>query len=236
MSEESKKLLLRLKNEKKITKQIDLVKDLKDYNKETMVTQVMLVHLNRKENDELRLEILNMLNYEDESVIDPLINILKNPNEPLLIKEKAIALLGKSKNKKAMKALLKAYRKEKDSKILDNVIEALTYFEDSSIEKPLIKALLNEELRLQALSGLSRNIYSALSSYAILKTLFSLKLTKSFEKLHYEKILTSIFDEFGYKTENEIGKAISDKSINEKIASYIKNQKSIDKMLKKVDM
>jgi len=93
MSEEAKKLLLRLKKEKKTTKQIDLIEQLKPYNQEEIVNQVLLVHLERKDNDAIRLEILVALNYEDEAIVKPLSKIVNDSKELQSVKQKAIDLL-----------------------------------------------------------------------------------------------------------------------------------------------
>lgn len=60
------------------------------------------------------------------------------------------------------------------------------------------------------------------------------EVTKNFEKLHHEKILTTILDEFGYVNKDELAVAISNKSINAKISEYTKKQDEINKLLKKV--
>jgi len=234
MSEEAKKLLLRLKKEKKTTKQMDLIAQLKPYNQEEMVNRVLLVHLNKKDNDALRLEILAALNYEDEAIVKPLTQIVNDSNELQSVKEKAINLLGQNKGKKALGVLLGAYRKLKDPKLLDNVAHSLTFFEDTKVIKPLIKGLANDELRLQILTGLARNNYLILSSSVMIKALVKIEITKNFEKLHYEKILTTIMDEFGYANKDELVAAISNKTINAKISEYAKKQEEINKLLKKV--
>ena len=69
MSEDAKNLLLRLKKEKKINKQIELIQKLRDYNQEDIVNSVLLKHLESKDHDTLRLEILSALNYDDEQII-----------------------------------------------------------------------------------------------------------------------------------------------------------------------
>ncbi|MHA1923807.1 MAG: hypothetical protein ACTSVP_12105 [Candidatus Heimdallarchaeota archaeon] len=234
MSEEAKKLLLRLKKEKKTTKQIDLIEQLKPYNQEEIVNQVLLVHLERKDNDALRLEILVALNYEDDAIVKPLSKIVNDSKELQSVKEKAINLLGQNKGKKALGVLLGAYRKIKDVKLLDNIAHSLTFFEDTKVIKPLIKGLANNELRLQILTGLARNNYLILSSSELIKVLVKIELTKNFEKLHHEKILTTIMDEFGYANKEELSAAISNKSINAKISDYSKKQEEINKLLKKV--
>ncbi|MHA1244046.1 MAG: hypothetical protein ACTSP7_05660 [Candidatus Heimdallarchaeota archaeon] len=234
MSEEAKKLLLRLKKEKKTTKQIDLIEQLKPYNQEEIVNQVLLVHLERKDNDALRLEILVALNYEDEAIVKPLSKIVNDSKELQSVKQKAIDLLGQNKGKKALGVLLGANRKIKDVKLLDNVVHSLTFFEDAKVIKPLIKGLANDELRLQILTGLARNNYLILSSSELIKVLVKIELTKNFEKLHHEKILTTIMDEFGYANKEELAAAISNKSINPKISDYSKKQEEINKLLKKV--
>ncbi|MHA1760002.1 MAG: hypothetical protein ACTSXA_05185, partial [Candidatus Heimdallarchaeota archaeon] len=232
--EEAKKLLLRLKKEKKTTKQIDLIEQLKPYNQEEIVNQVLLVHLERKDNDALRLEILVALNYEDDAIVKPLSKIVNDSKELQSVKEKAINLLGQNKGKKALGVLLGAYRKIKDVKLLDNIAHSLTFFEDTKVIKPLIKGLANNELRLQILTGLARNNYLILSSSELIKVLVKIELTKNFEKLHHEKILTTIMDEFGYANKEELSAAISNKSINAKISDYSKKQEEINKLLKKV--
>ena len=234
MSEEAKKLLLRLKKEKKTTKQIDLIEQLKPYNQEEIVNQVLLVHLERKDNDALRLEILVALNYEDEAIVKPLSKIVNDSKELQSVKQKAIDLLGQNKGKKALGVLLGAYRKIKDVKLLDNIAHSLTFFEDTKVIKPLIKGLANDELRLQILTGLARNNYLILSSSDMIKELVKIEITKNFEKLHHEKILTTILDEFGYANKDELAVAISNKSINAKISEYAKKQEEINKLLKKV--
>ena len=60
------------------------------------------------------------------------------------------------------------------------------------------------------------------------------KITKNFEKLHHEKILTTIMDEYGYANEEELVAAIANKSISSKISEYSKKQEEINKLLKKV--
>lgn len=234
MSEEAKKLLLRLKKEKKTTKQIDLIEQLKPYNQEEVVNRVLLVHLTRKDNDALRLEILAALNYEDEAIVKPLTQIVNDSNELQSVKEKAIDLLGQNKGKKALGVLLSAFRKIKDPKLLDNVVHSLTFFEDSKVIKPLIKGLANDELRLQVLTGLARNNYLVLTSSNLIKELVTIEITKNFEKLHYEQILTTILDEFGYANKEELVAAISNKTINTKISEYAKKQEEINKLLQKV--
>ncbi|MHA1124288.1 MAG: HEAT repeat domain-containing protein [Candidatus Heimdallarchaeota archaeon] len=234
MSEEAKKLLLRLKKEKKTTKQIDLIEQLKPYNQEEIVNRVLLVHLERKDNDALRLEILAAINYEDEAIVKPLTQIINSSYELQSVKERAITLLGQNKSKKALGVLLGAYRKIKDTKLLDNVAHSLTFFEDAKVIRPLIKGLANDELRLQILTGLARNNYLVLSSSNMIKELAKIEITKNFEKLHHEKILTTIMDEFGYANKEELDAAISNKSINAKISEYSKKQEEINKLLKKV--
>jgi hypothetical protein len=234
MSEDAKKLLLRLKKEKKVNKQIDLIQELQEYNKEEMVNIVLLKHLERKDLDTLKLEILSSLNPHDDNIVKPLTAIINDKNELQTVREKAIALLGQNKSKKALGALLSAYKKVKDTKILDNITMALTFFEDSKVEKPIIKAFENDELRLQALTGLARNENLLLSSLSLIKAIVSLNITQSLEEIHYTKILNLIGDEFGYKNKKEIAEAIANKSINSKINEYEKRMKLIEKGLKKM--
>jgi len=234
MSEEAKKLLLRLKKEKKTTKQINIIEELKPYNQEEIVNRVLLVHLERKDNDALRLEILAALNYDDEAIVKPLTKIVNSSYELQSVKEKAIDLLGQNKGKKALGSLLSAYRKIKDPKLLDNVAHSLTFFEDSKVIRPLIKGLANDELRLHVLTGLARNDILVLSSQNLIKELVFIEITKNFEKLHHEKILNTIMDEFGYANKEELVAAISNKSISIKISEYSKKQEEINKLLKKV--
>ncbi|HUT79976.1 MAG TPA: hypothetical protein VMZ29_02145 [Candidatus Bathyarchaeia archaeon] len=234
MSEEAKNLLMRLKKEKKVNKQIELVQALKEYNQLEMVNHVLLIHLERKDHDSLRMEILAALNYEDEAIVKPLVDILNDSKETQAVKEKVLSLLGQNKGKKAMSAVLTAFKKIKDPKIKDNITYALTFFEDTKVVKPLVKSLQNDDLRLQALTGLSRNEILLLSSLDLIKTITSLDITRNFEKLHYENILDTIFDIFGYKSKEEIIAAIKDKSINQKIQDYQKKQLEIKKTLKKV--
>jgi hypothetical protein len=150
------------------------------------------------------------------------------------VKEKAIDLLGQNKGKKALGFLLSAFRKIKDPKLLDNVAHSLTFFEDSKVVRPLIKGLSNDEIRLQVLTGLARNNNLVLSSYNLIKVLASLEITKNFEKLHHEKILTTIMDEYDYANKEELVAAVSNKSISAKISEYSKKQEEINKLLKKV--
>jgi hypothetical protein len=234
MSEDAKKLLLRLKKEKKVDKQIDLIQKLEPYNNEEMVNVVLLKHLERKDLDTLRLEILSSLNPHDDNVIKPLAALVTNKHELQVVREKAIALLGQNGSNKALGALLSSYKKVKDLTILDNIIFALTSFEDRKVEKPIIKALENEELRLQTLTGLAKNENLLLSSLSIIKILMTLEITKSLEDIHYTKILNTIGDEFGYRSKEDIIKSIKDKSIEDKIKDYAKKQKDIDKVLRKV--
>jgi hypothetical protein len=234
MSEEAKKLLLRLKKEKKVDKQIDLIQKLQTYNNEEMVNVVLLKHLERKDLDTLRLEILSSLNPQDEHIIKPLASLVTDKYELQVVREKAIALLGQNGSNKALGALLSSYKKVKDLTILDNIIFALTSFEDKKVEKPIIKAFENDELRLQTLTGLAKNENLFLGSISLIKAIMTLKITKSLEDIHYTKILNTIGDEFGYKSKDEIIKAIKDKSIEEKIKDYAKKQKDIDKVLRKV--
>ncbi|MBN1328337.1 MAG: hypothetical protein JXA54_02580 [Candidatus Heimdallarchaeota archaeon] len=217
-----------------MNKQIELVQALKEYNQLEMVNHVLLIHLERKDHDSLRMEILAALNYEDEAIVKPLVEILNDPKETQAVKEKVLSLLGQNKGKKAMNALLTAFKKIKDPKIKDNITYALTFFEDTKVVKPLIKSLQNDDLRLQALTGLARNELLLLSSIDLIKMITSLEITRNFEKLHYENILDSIFDVFGYKSKEEIIIAIKDKSINKKIDDYQKKQLEIKKTLKKV--
>jgi HEAT repeat protein len=235
MSEEAKKLLLRLKKEKKIDKQIDLIKDLKDYNREDMVNHVLLKHLERKDLDNLRLEILASLNPEDDKIIKPLSQLISDKYEQQVIVVKAINLLGQNKSSKALGVLLSASRKIKDTKILDNIISALALFEDKKVVKPIIKALNHDDLRLNALTGLARNENLLLSSINLIKEIVNMNITKSFEKLHFEKIIDTISAEFGYSSKKEIIAAIENKSINKKIDEYSRKQEEINRMLKKVD-
>ena len=165
MSEEAKALLRRLKKEKKINKQIELIQKLQAYNNEEIVTHVLLVHLERKDHDAFRIEVLNALNPKDELIIKPLSQILFNKDEPLTIRQKVVMLLGQNGSKKALSTLLTAAKKIKDPLLLDNIILGLTYFEDKKVEKPLLKALENEDLRLQVLTGLARNENLLLRSY-----------------------------------------------------------------------
>ncbi|NHJ46803.1 MAG: hypothetical protein FK733_03350 [Asgard group archaeon] len=234
MSEEAKKLLLRLKKEKKVDKQIDLIRKLEPYNQEEMVNVVLLKHLERKDLDTLRLEILSSLNPHDDHVIKPLAALVTNKNELQVVREKAIALLGQNKGNKALGALLSSYKKVKDLTILDNITFALTSFEDKRVEKPIIKALANDELRLQTLTGLAKNENLLLSSLQLIKAVMALEVTKSLEGIHYTKILNTLGDEFGYTNKEDIVKAIKDKSIEDKIRDYAKKQKDIDKVLRKV--
>lgn len=234
MSEETKKLLLRLKKEKKINKQIELIEKLKEHNQEEIVNQVLLVHLNRKDHVSLRMEILNAINCNDDAIVKPLSQILNDKNEPLPLKEKAVQLLGENRGKKALSVLLSASKKFKDAKLVDNISYALTFFTDDRVVKPLIKALNNEELRLQALTGLARNETLLLGSMDLIKVLTNLEITKSFEKLHYDQILDILFDEFGYNNKDELADAVKDKSIKNKINDYRKKQAEIQKTLRKV--
>ncbi len=234
MSEESKNLLLRLKKEKKVNKQIDLVQKLKDHNQEKMVNHVLLVHLERKDHDSLRLEILTALNFDDEKIVSPLASIINDPYESIAVKEKAIALLGENKSKNAMKSLLKVYRKAKDPKILDNLALALTFFQDTSVIKPIIKALHHEELRLPALTGLARNESTVYSSKDLMKVLAHLEITKQFELLHYNKIIENILQQFKLASKEELLQAFKSKKFDQAIITYLKEQAEITKMLKKV--
>ena len=234
MSEETKNLLLRLKKEKKVNKQIEIIQKLKEHNQEEMVNHVLLVHLERKDHDTLRMEILNAINSNDDAIVKPLAQILNDKYEPLSVKEKVVQLLGENRGKKALGVLLSAVKKFKDAKLVDNISYALTFFEDDRVIKPLIKALRHDELRLQALTGLARNETLLLGSMALIKELTLLEITKSFEKLHYEQIMDTIFDEFGYNNKEELIAAVKNKSIKNKIDDYRKKQAEIKKTLKKV--
>lgn len=234
MSEETKNLLLRLKKEKKVNKQIEIIQKLKEHNQEEMVNHVLLVHLDRKDHDALRMEILNAINCNDDAIVKPLAQILNDKYEPLTVKEKAVQLLGENRGKKALGVLLSAVKKYKDAKLVDNISYALTFFEDNRVVKPLIKALRHDELRLQALTGLARNENLLLSSFDIIKELTFLEITKSFEKLHYEQIMNRIFDEFGFNNKEELISAIKNKSIKNMINDYKKKQADIGKALRKV--
>ncbi len=236
MSETAKKLLLQLKKAKKVNKQIDLVQQLKDYNQEEMVNHVLLIHLNRKDHDSLRLEILASLNFDDEKIIRPLTEIIGDSYESIAIKEKAITLLGENKSKNAMKSLMKIYRKAKDPKILDNLALALTFFEDVSVIKPLIKALHHEELRLPALTGLARNESTVFRSKDLMKALAKLEITKQFELLHYDKIIENILEKFKLANKEDLLLALNTKKMDQAINNYRKEQAEIAKMLKKVKM
>ncbi len=234
MSEETKQLLLRLKKEKKVNKQIEIIQKLKEHNQEEMVNHVLLVHLNRKDHDALRMEILSAINSKDDAIVKPLAQILNDKYEPLSVKEKVVQLLGENRGKKALGVLLSAVKKFKDAKLVDNISYALTFFEDDRVIKPLVKALRHDELRLQALTGLARNETLLLGSMALIKELTLLEITKSFEKLHYEQIMDTIFDEFGYNNKEELIAAVKNKSIKNKIDDYRKKQADIKKTLKKV--
>ncbi|TET27748.1 MAG: HEAT repeat domain-containing protein [Candidatus Heimdallarchaeota archaeon] len=234
MSEETKNLLLRLKKEKKVNKQIEIIQKLKEHNQEEMVNHVLLVHLDRKDHDALRMEILNAINCNDDAIVKPLAQILNDKYEPLSVKEKAVQLLGENRGKKALGVLLSAVKKYKDAKLVDNISYALTFFEDNRVVKPLIKALRHDELRLQALTGLARNENLLLSSFDLIKELTFLEITKSFEKLHYEQIMNRIFDEFGFNNKEELISAIKNKSIKNMINDYKKKQADIGKALRKV--
>jgi len=234
LSEETKNLLLRLKKEKKVNKQIEIIQKLKEHNQEEMVNHVLLVHLDRKDHDALRMEILNAINCNDDAIVKPLAQILNDKYEPLSVKEKAVQLLGENRGKKALGVLLSAVKKYKDAKLVDNISYALTFFEDNRVVKPLIKALRHDELRLQALTGLARNENLLLSSFDLIKELTFLEITKSFEKLHYEQIMNRIFDEFGFNNKEELISAIKNKSIKNMINDYKKKQADIGKALRKV--
>ncbi|MHA1531655.1 MAG: HEAT repeat domain-containing protein [Candidatus Heimdallarchaeota archaeon] len=234
MSEETKQLLLRLKKEKKVNKQIEIIQKLKEHNQEEMVNHVLLVHLDRKDHDTLRMEILNAINCNDDAIVKPLAQILNDKYEPLSVKEKTVQLLGENRGKKALGVLLSAVKKFKDAKLVDNISYALTFFDDDRVIKPLIKALRHDDLRLQALTGLARNETLLLGSMSLIKELSLLVITKSFEKLHYEQIMDTIFDEFGYNDKDELIAAIKNKSIKNKINDYRKKQVDIQKTLKKV--
>jgi len=234
LSEETKQLLLRLKKEKKVNKQIEIIQKLKEHNQEEMVNHVLLVHLDRKDHDTLRMEILNAINCNDDAIVKPLAQILNDKYEPLSVKEKTVQLLGENRGKKALGVLLSAVKKFKDAKLVDNISYALTFFDDDRVIKPLIKALRHDDLRLQALTGLARNETLLLGSMSLIKELSLLVITKSFEKLHYEQIMDTIFDEFGYNDKDELIAAIKNKSIKNKINDYRKKQVDIQKTLKKV--
>ena len=235
MSQEAKDLLKRLKKEKKINKQIDLVQKLKDHNQEEMVNHVLLVHLERKDHDSLRLEILAALDHDDERIIPPLAAIISDPLEPISVKEKAIALLGENGDKKALKALMKLYKKTKDTKILDNLVLALTFFDDNTVVKPLIKALHHDELRLPALTGLARNDATVNGSKDLIKEITLLEVSKQFELLHYDKIIENILTQYKLGSKEELLVAIKQKQLDKAIDSFKKEQQEIKKMLKKVD-
>lgn len=236
MSQKAKDLLKRLKKERKPVKQIDLINELKDYNQEDIVTHVLLVHLQRKDHISVRLEILNTLNYNDDKILDPLIDILNDEEEPLPVKEKVIKLLGQNGSKKARKALLKAFRKSKDPKLTDNLAYALTFFDDKRVIKNLIKSLKDEELRLHVLSGLARNESTVFSSLDLIKAIITLKVTKQFELLHYDRIVQSLLDKYGFKNLEEIMTAIKEKRLEEAIEQHIREKKEIEKTLDKVKM
>ena len=236
MSQEAKDLLKRLKKEKKINKQIDLVQKLKNHNQEEMVNHVLLVHLNRKDHDSLRLEILAALNFDDEKIIQPLSDIILDKYEPVPVKEKAIALLGENKSKKALKALMKGYKKTKETSILDNIVLAFTFFEVKDVVKPLIKALHHEELRLPALTGLARNENTVYGSKDLIKELAILDVSKQFELLHYDKIIENILSKFEFNSKEELIAALKGKQLDAAIDKFRKEQENIKKMLKKVDL
>jgi hypothetical protein len=223
-----------LKKEKKVNKQIEIIQKLKEHNQEEMVNHVLLVHLDRKDHDALRMEILNAINCNDDAIVKPLAQILNDKYEPLSVKEKAVQLLGENRGKKALGVLLSSVKKYKDAKLVDNISYALTFFEDNRVVKPLIKALRHDELRLQALTGLARNENLLLSSFDLIKELTFLEITKSFEKLHYEQIMNRIFDEFGFNNKEELMSAIKNKSIKNMINDYKKKQADIGKALRKV--
>lgn len=217
-----------------MNKQIEIIQKLKEHNQEEMVNHVLLVHLDRKDHDSLRMEILNAINCNDDAIVKPLAQILNDKYEPLSVKEKAVQLLGENRGKKALGVLLSAVKKYKDAKLVDNISYALTFFEDDRVIKPLIKALRHDELRLQALTGLARNETLLLGSLALIKELSMIDITKSFEKLHHEQIMDTIFDEFGYNSKEELIAAVKNKSIKNKINDYRKKQADIQKTLKKM--
>ncbi|NHJ04388.1 MAG: hypothetical protein EAX90_06165 [Candidatus Heimdallarchaeota archaeon] len=236
MSEEAKSLLKRLKKEKKTAKQIDLIRELKNHNQEEIVNHVLLVHLERKDHDSLRLEILNALNYNFEIIVQPLSQILNDSNETLPIKEKAITLLGHNRGKKALKVLLKQFKKSKDSKIKDNIAQALTYFDDKAATKIMIKSLYKDELRLHVLTGLARNDFTVYGSKELIKELVSLKVTERFEKLHLEKIIDGMLEKFKFSNIEEFQKALKENRLDKAIEVHRKEQVDIDAILKKVEM
>ncbi len=217
-----------------MNKQIEIIQKLKEHNQEEMVNHVLLVHLDRKDHDALRMEILNAINCNDDAIVKPLAQILNDKYEPLSVKEKTVQLLGENRGKKALGVLLSAVKKFKDAKLVDNISYALTFFNDDRVIKPLIKALRHDDLRLQALTGLARNETLLLGSMDLIKELSLLEITKSFEKLHYEQIMDTIFDEFGYNDKEELIAAVKNKSIKNKINDYRKKQADIQKTLKKV--
>ncbi|MFW9922393.1 MAG: HEAT repeat domain-containing protein [Candidatus Thorarchaeota archaeon] len=235
MTDEAKNLLMRLKKEKKVQKQIELINALKDYNQEEMVNHVLLVHLQRKDHDSLRLEILSALNYNFEGIVQPLINILSDPSEPIAIKEKAINLLGQSRNKKALKAIIKAYKKSKEPAILDNLVQALTYFQDKNAIKILIKALKKEELQLAILTGLARNNATVYSSKDLIKELLKFEKTDHFESIHFDKILDNLLFKFEISSIEELRRAFNENKLDVKIALFTKELKSNKSLLEKVD-
>ena len=236
LSEKAKELLKRLKKEKKTAKQIDLVQELRDHNQEEIVNHVLLVHLQRKDHISLRLEIINALNPNFDMIVKPLSQILKDPEETLPIKEKAIGLLGENGSKNALKILLKLAKKSKEPTIKDNAIEALSFFNDSSAIKVISKSLQNDDYRLHALAGLSRNEHILLGSKDLMMKVISLEVSDNFERLHQEKIIEFLLNTFKIPTLDELKKALSENKLDKIISAIQKDQTEIDKLLKKVEL
>lgn len=230
------KTIEELQNTKDPEKRLHLIKSLRAHCQDERVNDVLLPLLSSESDSKVVLAILQTLYHKDSEIIQPLIQLLKQSETPFQIRDEVAKILAQTGEKKALRALLKTFKKEEDPKILDNICFALTFFDQKKVIKPLKSSLENKDLRLKVLTGFARNDSLILSSVELIEILFAIKSTNRFEKMHLRRIHEVIFDKFDFSNETEVFQAIEDGSLRKKIKEYKKEQKGIDRLLRKVEL
>ncbi|MBD3189557.1 MAG: hypothetical protein GF308_02885, partial [Candidatus Heimdallarchaeota archaeon] len=96
-----------LGNTKNPDEKIQLVKKLKAYCQDERVNNVLIPLLYEDLNPQFLLVVLQTLFHNDDEIIGPLIQLLKQPETPFQIRDEVAKILAETGEKKALKALLK---------------------------------------------------------------------------------------------------------------------------------
>jgi HEAT repeat protein len=236
MAKETKKMIKKYERAKKINDKITILNSLCEYAQLPEVNDFLISLLQQEKDEKILHLIIDTIDYSQPETVEPLITFFQQDIIPLPLKEKLISVLGKTRTAAAKEILLTAFATEQEEALLDNIVFALTFFDDKKVITKLEKALTNDKLVLPVLTGLAKNEAIILSSYKLLKKILLMEPKKRFIKLQYEQIVSIILDTFQYESIDALKEAVDDGSIKKKITQYKKKQKAIADLLKKVEL